>query len=130
MGSLPGLKFSKNRFRPRRLSTGVVFSPSSPVALFFAIFCFRRHGCPPERVGQARIKVFALDQKLGRANRRTAGDPKPHMSALGPTRTFLKVRSGQQLVDGARRLIDSQMRIGVAAGVGIGDGNATGRLPR
>jgi len=49
MGSLPDFKFSKNRFRPRGL-TGVVFSPSTPVALFFAIFC-RRLARVPARKG-------------------------------------------------------------------------------
>ncbi len=36
----------------------------------------------------------------------------------------------QQLTHRTRRLGDREMRIGVATGVGIGDGDATERLPR
>jgi hypothetical protein len=64
MGSLPGFKFSKKSLPSARLLAGV-FSPSSPVALFFAIFCRRLARVPSETVGQATNKVFALDQKLG-----------------------------------------------------------------
>src|SRR5215831_20950256 len=77
----PRIASVRAAFDRRRLLT---VNPSC--ALFCDLLPSLGTGVRPERLGQATIKIFALDQKL-RAPMSHGSDPKPCMSALGQKRT-------------------------------------------
>src|SRR5215831_839317 len=83
----PRIASVRAAFDRRRLLT---VNPSC--ALFCDLLPSLGTGARPERLGQATIKIFALDQKLP-APMSHGGNPEPRMSALGQKRTLKDVRA-------------------------------------
>src|SRR5262249_40458584 len=87
VSNFPRIASVRAAFDRRRLLT---VNPSC--ALFCDLLPSLGTGARPERLGQATIKIFALDQKLP-APMSHGGNPEPRMSALGQKQTSEHVRS-------------------------------------
>jgi hypothetical protein len=92
VSNFPRIASVRAAFDRRRLLT---VNPSC--ALFCVLLRSLGTGAHPERLGQATIKIFALDQKLP-VPMSHGGNPEPRMSALGQERTLKRLHSMSALL--------------------------------